>query len=74
MGIGFYDGFLDWHGNIFVMAVVLLLGLGIQRATGLTKLLNFTSNLAALMIFAAHGEVLWVLGLLMGLGQIVGSF
>lgn len=74
-GIGFYDGFFGpGTGTFFVMAAVLLLGLGIQRATGLTKLLNFTSNLAALMIFAAHGEVLWVLGLLMGLGQIVGSF
>ncbi|WP_020560632.1 TSUP family transporter [Thiofilum flexile] len=74
-GVGFYDGFFGpGTGTFFVMAAVLLLGLGIQRATGLTKLLNFTSNLAALIVFALHGEVLWVLGLLMGLGQIAGSF
>ncbi|MEN9433703.1 MAG: hypothetical protein RLZZ422_1292 [Pseudomonadota bacterium] len=75
LGIGFYDGFFGpGTGTFFVMAAVLLLGLGIQKATGLTKLLNFTSNLAALIIFALHGEVLWALGILMGLGQIAGSF
>lgn len=74
-GIGFYDGFFGpGTGTFFVMAAVLLLGLGIQKATGLTKLLNFTSNLAALIVFALHGEVLWLLGILMGLGQIAGSF
>ena len=73
--VGFYDGFFGpGTGSFFFAAIVLLLGWGAKRATGATKLLNFTSNIASLIFFAAGGQVLWVLGLAMGTGQIIGAW
>jgi hypothetical protein len=74
-GIGFYDGFFGpGTGAFFTMAYVELLGFGLPRAIGNTKLLNFTSNIASLLFFALSGQIIWLLGLLMGLGQIIGSY
>ncbi|HPY40393.1 MAG TPA: TSUP family transporter [Thiolinea sp.] len=74
-GIGFYDGFFGpGTGTFFVIAFVTLLGYSLPRATGGTKLLNFTSNIASLILFAFSGQVFWLLGFTMGIGQIIGSF
>ena len=73
--VGFYDGFFGpGTGSFFFAAIVLLLGWGAKHATGATKVLNFTSNIASLIIFAAGGQVLWVLGIAMGIGQIIGAW
>jgi len=73
--VGFYDGFFGpGTGSFFFAAIVLLLGWGAKRATGATKLLNFTSNIASLTFFAAGGQVFWALGLAMGTGQIIGAW
>lgn len=74
-GVGFYDGFFGpGTGSFFTLAFVLLLGWNLRRATGGTKLLNFTSNLASLVFFALGGHVLWALGLSMGLAQAAGAW
>lgn len=73
--IGFYDGFFGpGTGSFFVIALVMLLGYGLTRATAATKLLNFSSNLASLLFFAYAGSVDWRIGLLMAGGQLVGSY
>jgi hypothetical protein len=73
-GVGFYDGFFGpGTGTFFATAFVLLLGYDLTRATAGTKVLNFTSNLASLLVFVAAGEVWWGVGLSMGLAQILGA-
>jgi uncharacterized membrane protein YfcA len=73
-GVGFYDGiFGPGTGSFFLLGFVLLLGYGVVRATAHTKLLNFTSNVAALLLFILSGKVVWSLGLAMGLGQFAGA-
>ena len=73
--VGFYDGFFGpGTGTFFAAGFVLLLGWNLKRATAGTKLLNFTSNIASLLFFAAGGHVLWGLGLAMGLGQVAGAW
>ena len=72
--VGFYDGFFGpGTGTFFAAGFVLLLGYDLTRATAGTKVLNFTSNFASLLLFAAAGQVLWPLGLAMGLAQMVGA-
>lgn len=72
--IGFYDGvFGPGTGSFFMLALVALFGCGIIDATGRTKLLNFTSNIASLMMFAFGGKIIWTIGLVMGLAQIAGA-
>ena len=45
-----------------------------MEATAVTKLLNFSSNFAAFIIFAIQGHVIWLLGLTMAVAQIVGAY
>ncbi len=72
--IAFYDGFFGpGTGSFFVIAYVALLGLPVTAATAHTKVLNFTSNLAALLLFIVGGKVVWAIGLPMALGQFIGG-
>lgn len=74
-GIGFYDGFFGpGTGTFFAMAYMLLLGQSMVNATIRSKLLNFTSNIAALVFFALSGNVQWITGLVMAVGQMSGAY
>lgn len=72
--IGFYDGFFGpGTGTFFALAFVSLLGFSMARATAHTKILNFTSNIAALIFFAIGGNIIWLAGLVMATGQLLGG-
>ncbi len=73
--IGFYDGFFGpGTGSFWTMSLVLLLGLDLKAATAQTKLFNFISNIVSLGVFIYAGLVLWSIGIVMGVGQILGAF
>jgi uncharacterized membrane protein YfcA len=73
--VGFYDGFFGpGTGSFFAAAFVMLLGYNLRRATAATKVLNFTSNIASLLFFALAGQVIWQVGLPMGLAQMAGAW
>lgn len=75
MSLGFYDGFFGpGTGSFWTIAMVVLLGLNLKKATAHTKVFNFTSNVVALAAFFAGGNVLVSAGLLMGAGQMLGAF
>src|SRR6516164_4622275 len=72
--LGFYDGFFGpGTGTLWAMAFVLGLGFNLTRATGSTKVMNFASNLGSLLFFLPGGNVLFIPGLTMGLGQLLGA-
>lgn len=74
MVIGFYNGFFGpGTGSIWMLAFVILLGYTIKQATMATKPLNLVGNIASLILFIVLGHVDYTLGLIMGVGQIVGS-
>ena len=73
--IGFYDGFFGpGTGSFFTTTLVGLRGLGLTRATALTKLFNLTSNVAAVLLFAIGGHMFWLLGLCMAGGAMLGGW
>ncbi len=73
--IGFYDGFFGpGTGSFFALSLVMLLGMGLTRATAHTKALNFTSNIVSVGVFALGGHVLWAIGLMMAVGQVIGGW
>lgn len=73
--VGFYDGiFGPGTGSFFTVGFVMLFGLGLTRASGHTKVLNLTSNLAALFIFIPAGDVVWSAAIVMAIGQIAGGY
>lgn len=72
--IGFYDGFFGpGTGSFLGIAFVTLLGFNLPKATAHAKILNFTSNFAALIFFILGGEVRWQPGLVMMAGGFVGA-
>ena len=73
--IGFYDGFFGpGTGTFFTTSLVALRGYGLTKATALTKLFNFTSNVASVLLFAFGGHMLWLLGLSMAAGAMLGGW
>jgi hypothetical protein len=73
--VGFYDGFFGpGTGTFFTTSLVALRGYGLTKATALTKLFNFTSNVASVLLFALGGHMFWLLGLCMAAGAIVGGW
>lgn len=73
--IGFYDGFFGpGTGAFFTTSLVGLRGYGLTRATALTKLLNLTSNVSSVLLFALGGKMLWLLGLCMATGAMAGGW
>ena len=73
--LGFYDGFFGpGTGSFWTMALILMLGLDLKQATAQTKLFNFTSNVVSLGLFIYAGLVIWMIGLVMGVGQILGAY
>ena len=74
LGLGFYDGFFGpGVGSFWAIALILLLGYDFTRATGATKVMNATSNVVSVILFAHAGLVLVGAGAAMGAGQIVGA-
>ena len=74
VGVGAYDGFLGpGTGSFFVILLVGLLGYGFLEASAKAKIANLATNLSAIAVFAAHGSVLWGLGLAMGAANLLGG-
>ncbi len=74
IALGFYDGFFGpGTGSFWAIAFVLLMGFNLSRATGYTKLMNFTSNVVSLIVFMIGGHVWFTSGLAMAAGQIIGA-
>ncbi|GAB4012244.1 TSUP family transporter [Nocardioides ultimimeridianus] len=79
MGVGFvigvYDGALGpGTGSFFVITLVGLLGYDFLEASAKARLANWATNIGALLLFVPSGAVLWRLGLVMGLCNLVGGY
>lgn len=73
--IGFYDGILGpGTGSFLVFTLVGLLGYAFLEASAKAKIVNFATNLGALLVFVPQGAVLWGLGLLMGSANLLGGY
>ncbi len=73
-GVGFYDGFFGpGAGSFYALAYVMLCGFNLAKSTAHAKVLNFTSNVASLIFFVLGGKVVWLVGLVMLIGQFIGA-
>ena len=72
--IGFYDGFFGpGTGSFFVFLLVRWLGYDFLNASVAAKLLNLSSNAAALVLFTWKGHVWWHLALPLAMANVAGS-
>lgn len=72
--LGFYDGFFGPGTGSFMIFILLFMGFNFIEASGSSKLLNFTSNIAALTMFLFLGAVNYTYGLIMGCAMILGAY
>ena len=73
--IGAYDGLLGpGTGTFLVLALVSVLGYAFLPASALAKIINFATNLGALIFFIPNGAVLWSLGLVVGTANLIGAY
>jgi uncharacterized protein len=71
---GFYDGFFGpGVGSFWAIAFIAGLGYSFPKATGYTKVMNFTSNVVSLFIFLISGNIFFAAGIIMAGGQILGA-
>jgi len=74
-GIGFYDGFFGpGTGSFFSLAGVALRGQSLLDATATAKALNFSANIASLVVFIFAGKIVWAAGVVMMVGQVIGAW
>lgn len=76
--IGFYDGFFGpGTGSFLIFLFVRLLGMDFLRASVSAKILNVSTNVAAILFFASSVELLWAVAAVMAscnlAGALVGS-
>jgi uncharacterized membrane protein YfcA len=74
VGLGAYDGFFGpGTGTMLIIAFALVFGDSLTRASGNAKVVNLASNLAAFLLFAARGTILWQIALPMAGANVLGA-
>ncbi|MER7155535.1 sulfite exporter TauE/SafE family protein [Streptomyces lydicus] len=74
LGIGFYDGLIGpGTGAFLVVALAAVLHMDLVTSSATAKVVNVCTNVGALTMFAIQGTVLWQLGALLALFNLVGG-
>src|SRR3954469_8512670 len=74
VAIGFYDGFFGpGTGSLLMFVFVRFYGFDYLRASACARVLNVATNAAALVYFAAHGYVYWMVGIAMAVCNVAGA-
>ena len=72
--IGFYDGFFGpGTGSFLIFLFIRLLQMDFLHASVMAKIVNVSTNLAAIGFFVSHGEVFWKVAAVMALCNLAGS-
>ncbi len=73
--VGMYDGFFGpGTGSFMMFAMTTLLGMEFLQATAHTKVLNWTTNLAALATFGWQGHVQWLFAVPFLIANVLGGW
>lgn len=74
-GIGMYDGFYGpGTGTFIILLLTSLAHLSLQRSNGIAKVINVSTNFAALGVWIFSGNVDWLLGGTAALFSIAGNW
>jgi uncharacterized membrane protein YfcA len=73
--LGVYDGFYGpGTGTFLLLLLTGMANLGMNTAAGITKVINLSSNVAAVITFLIGGKMILLLGLTAGLFSIAGNY
>lgn len=72
--LGFYDGFFGpGTGTFLVFGFINILGLNFLKASANARVLNFVSNISALITFAISGNIKYAIGIPVCIFMIIGA-
>lgn len=72
---GFFEGFFGpGSGLLIIFSFAMWLGFSLLQANGSAKAISFFANVTAFIVFAAHGSVFWIPGVIMGISVIIGAY
>jgi uncharacterized protein len=72
--LGFYDGFFGpGTGSFLIFLFISVLGFDFIRASANAKIINFSTNIAALIYFISTNQVLYKIAILMAIFNVIGS-
>jgi uncharacterized membrane protein YfcA len=75
LAFGFFDGFFGpGIGSFWVLALMFGLGFSLAKSIAYSKVMNCTSNLVAVLLFAGGSMIWFGAGLVMAVGQISGAW
>ena len=73
--IGMYDGLYGpGTGTFLIIAFTVFARMNIRQANAHTKVINFTTNIAALTVYLIHGQVMFALGLAAAASNMLGNY
>ena len=73
--LGFYDGFFGpGTGSFLIFLFIRVFGFDFAAAAGNGKILNFTSNVVSLALFALGGKIVYMAGLPMAVFMVAGAW
>ena len=73
--LGFYDGFFGpGTGSFLIFLFISVYGFDFTIAAGNGKILNFTSNIVSLTLFAIGGKIVYLAAIPMALSMIAGAW
>lgn len=73
--LGFYDGFFGpGTGTFLAFALIKIYGFDFLHASANTKILNFTSNFTALLLFMFSGQILYKVAIFYAISMMLGGY
>lgn len=73
--IGMYDGFFGpGTGTFLILAFTTVLGFDLKRACGNTKIVNLTTNIAALLMFILAGQIHYAVAIPATVFSVLGNW
>ena len=74
LSLGFYDGFFGpGTGSFLVFGFINIFGFNFVSSSANARILNFTSNITALVLFALSGQIDYMLGIPVAIFMILGA-
>ncbi|MGP1508760.1 MAG: sulfite exporter TauE/SafE family protein [Sphaerochaeta sp.] len=74
LAVGFYDGFYGPGAGMFTqMGFIMIAGLSVKKACGNARMINWASNIAALLNFVRTGNVLYRIAIPCAVCSIAGN-
>lgn len=75
LGVGFWTGFIVLDSATYMLlALVLAFNINLTYANPIKALCLLTCCTISTLIFAAHGQIRWDLGIALGFGNVLGSW